>query len=647
MPASTFTTHFNFALSTDDDFNWGDDFRNNLDKADSALKEMADLAANFSSSISTHLISTDHHWRYYTQEQLDDGQLDTIYYTETELDNGALDSRYPNKNITRTKNDVYSKTEMDSLFYKKTDFAAGSSLLTTLDSRYYTQSAINSGALDGLFYSKTTADQLLDDRGREEKAKLTGGSFDDHVVKFQIQPTGQVELFDPAEPDAVRTVSSLKASSFYVFTYAVRQSGYPYKKNSVEVVDRYGYALEKIRPGFPAGYPCAFTYDKSQFTNTIGQSVSSVWIPASVNQLEDVDSNGNITGDALTHFGGTMISLEGTELKSTYGTTPNQPDPPPDQPDPGPGPFATNIFYYTFQRSEDTRSYYVTTNTSSPDLSATSQSAAFVNRPTYLQGGFHHFKGYYYGYTSTGTSGVPANSLVKMNYDGDVLRSVKLSYTFTQPDTSLSATIKVSDWDYYTRNGIKYYYVHDVLVDESNNVFYVLTNRAVRRFNLSTGALIRTIVSNDGACGQIGGGGCYYTGMSLKGSHIYFITLTKTSFGDLLNSTIVKDVNTGSTKTVYSIYRYNAFRSSPSQREMPWDLFFYNGQFYYVRADSTTLDPRIDVWDSEEISAIGGGTVTVPKNASLSTDTPIATYNPGSNATSDSVLGSTYFAPIY
>jgi len=38
--------------------------------------------------------------RYYTKTQLDGGQLDTRYYTETELDNGQLDSIYLNKSNT-------------------------------------------------------------------------------------------------------------------------------------------------------------------------------------------------------------------------------------------------------------------------------------------------------------------------------------------------------------------------------------------------------------------------------------------------------------------------------------------------------------------------------------------------------------------
>ena len=632
MPASVFTTYFNFALSSDEDFNWGDDFRSNLDIADSSLKEMSNMSSNFLSAISGHLTSADHDWRYYTKTELDEGALDSIYYTETELDKGALDSRYPNKNITHTKNDVYSKTEMDTKFYKKTDFVVGSSLITTLDARYYTKAAINGGSLDDLFYTKTEGDQLLEDRGREEKAKLTGGSFADHVVKFQVQPAGQVDLFDPADPDAVRTVSALKASSFYVPSYSYIQTGnYPYQKSTVELVDRYGYALEELRPGFPAGYPCAFTYDKAQFTNTIGQSVASVWVPASVNQLEEVDSSGDIVGDALSHFGGTMISLKGTELRPTYGTTPNIPDPPPDQPDPGPGPFDTNTFYYAFQNSDETRSFYVTSNTSSPDISGSGVSAAFVDRPSFLQGGFHHFVGYYYGYTSTGTSGVLANSLVKMDYDGNVLRSVKLAYTFTQPDRTISGTKKISDWDFYTRSNIAYYYLHDIVVDEPSNVFYVATSYAVRKFNLSTGALIRTLETIDGRGVSVNNVGM--SGISLKESDLYTIMIMKNSFGDSLNLALVTNVNDGVTRGTYSIYRYNVFLSVPSRRETPWDLVFYNGQFYYTRYETATENILIDVWDSKVIPAtIGGGTITVPKDADTGSSTPVATYSPGSNA---------------
>jgi len=48
-----------------------------------------------------------HDDRYYTETELDNGQLDTRYYTKTQLDNGQLDSLYLNKSNT----DAYTPTE--------------------------------------------------------------------------------------------------------------------------------------------------------------------------------------------------------------------------------------------------------------------------------------------------------------------------------------------------------------------------------------------------------------------------------------------------------------------------------------------------------------------------------------------------------
>lgn len=67
-----------------------------------------------------------HDCRYYTETELDSGQLDNRYYTEQELDNGQLDNRY------------YTETEIDANFYTKTDLDNGQ-----LDNRYYTETEIN------------------------------------------------------------------------------------------------------------------------------------------------------------------------------------------------------------------------------------------------------------------------------------------------------------------------------------------------------------------------------------------------------------------------------------------------------------------------------------------------------------------------
>ena len=69
---------------------------------------------------------------YYTETELDAGQLDNRYYTETELNNGQLDTRY------------YTETELD----------AGQ-----LDNRYYTETELNNGQLDNRYFTETEADQ--------------------------------------------------------------------------------------------------------------------------------------------------------------------------------------------------------------------------------------------------------------------------------------------------------------------------------------------------------------------------------------------------------------------------------------------------------------------------------------------------------
>ena len=68
--------------------------------------------SDFSDGTNSHT----HDGRYYTETELDAGQLDTRYYTETELDAGQLDTRY------------YTETELD----------AGQ-----LDTRYYTETELS------------------------------------------------------------------------------------------------------------------------------------------------------------------------------------------------------------------------------------------------------------------------------------------------------------------------------------------------------------------------------------------------------------------------------------------------------------------------------------------------------------------------
>ena len=85
--------------------------------------------------------------RYYTQAQLNGGQLDSRYYTETELNNGALDGRY------------YTETEIDNNFYTQTQLNNGQ-----LDNRYYTEAEIDAMVqyLDATSSIQTQLDAKMD-----------------------------------------------------------------------------------------------------------------------------------------------------------------------------------------------------------------------------------------------------------------------------------------------------------------------------------------------------------------------------------------------------------------------------------------------------------------------------------------------------
>lgn len=144
-------------------------------------KTGADIAAHEAAADphSQYLNNTRGDARYYTQTQLDTGQLDNRYYTETELNNGALNSIYYNKTQLdggQLDNRYYTETELNNgqlntIYYTKTLLDAGQldnryyteTELNSgiLDSRYYTETELNSGVLNGLYYTQSAADALL------------------------------------------------------------------------------------------------------------------------------------------------------------------------------------------------------------------------------------------------------------------------------------------------------------------------------------------------------------------------------------------------------------------------------------------------------------------------------------------------------
>ena len=99
--------------------------------------------------------------RYYTETELDAGQLNSLYYTETELDGGQLDSRYYTESeldAGQLDNRYYTETELDAgqldnRYYTETELDAGQ-----LDNRYYTETELDGGQLDSRYYTETEAD---------------------------------------------------------------------------------------------------------------------------------------------------------------------------------------------------------------------------------------------------------------------------------------------------------------------------------------------------------------------------------------------------------------------------------------------------------------------------------------------------------
>jgi hypothetical protein len=67
-------------------------------------------------ALATHKTSSDHDGRYYTETELNAGQLDNRYYTETELNSGQLDNRY----YTETE---LNNNQLGNLYYTKSELA--------------------------------------------------------------------------------------------------------------------------------------------------------------------------------------------------------------------------------------------------------------------------------------------------------------------------------------------------------------------------------------------------------------------------------------------------------------------------------------------------------------------------------------------
>ena len=113
-----------------------------------------DLSSEIDADISTHEAGSSHDSRYYTETELDAGQLDNRYYTETELDAGQLDNRYHTEaEITTISGDLVAQLHTRShAITSASDHTAGNWKVVYTD---------GSGDVQELALGSTSGDSLV------------------------------------------------------------------------------------------------------------------------------------------------------------------------------------------------------------------------------------------------------------------------------------------------------------------------------------------------------------------------------------------------------------------------------------------------------------------------------------------------------
>lgn len=144
---STKTTNFEFIKPEDHGESWGDAIRSSFIKIDYLLVQMQGNNSSPGSMLQSHRTQGNHNDIYFTQDELNNGSLDTRYYTKTQLNAGQLDNLYYNKSSVYKNIEVYSKNQGLSLF------STQSEALDILFQRYYKKADIVA-PLNGRYYSK-------------------------------------------------------------------------------------------------------------------------------------------------------------------------------------------------------------------------------------------------------------------------------------------------------------------------------------------------------------------------------------------------------------------------------------------------------------------------------------------------------------
>ena len=190
---------------------------------------------------------------YYTETELDAGQLDNRYYTETELTNGELDSRY----YTETELDngqlnslYYTEAELDggqlnTLYYTETELDNGQ-----LDSRYYTETELDGGQLDNRYYTETEADNRF--------VNVTGDT-----ITGNLTVEGNLSLNYSTFISATTTTTSTTSTNIHAFPH----SGFTGAEYTVTVTEGSDRQITKLLVTHDGSTAIATEYGVV-FTNT-------------------------------------------------------------------------------------------------------------------------------------------------------------------------------------------------------------------------------------------------------------------------------------------------------------------------------------------------------------------------------------------
>jgi len=145
---ATSTTNYEFIKPEDDNEDWGDAIRNNFQKTDDILVSIQGGTGTSTTNLQFHKTSgTEHDSFYYTESELDGGQLSNRYYTHGELTGGQLDGRYYTKSQLYSKSESYSKSQSANIFMSQ------DGAISNLATRYYRKTEIEA-PLSNRYYSK-------------------------------------------------------------------------------------------------------------------------------------------------------------------------------------------------------------------------------------------------------------------------------------------------------------------------------------------------------------------------------------------------------------------------------------------------------------------------------------------------------------